>query len=684
MSQDPREGKTLALLAEVVRTLGREPADAEHRSGTFSSRATRAALLSGVSGIVAGLIPAFVAVGVAGLGGSAAPAAGIFSGLTPRLMHQPAYVGVLISLGLVAIAVTLGFAASRSSANLTADTTAAFRLAMMRRILATSPRALDAVGASLAASAPKPPPGLAPAGAAPPGAAPPGAKPPGAAPPGAAPPGAVPPGAKPPGAAPPGAAPPGATPARTAPGTEAVKLSVLRDSQMAAELVVATVTSLPQALFGFITLVIDVASSGSLLAAVLGVGLFLVSRLLASKTSARVSAATAELSRADAAAFGEVGEKVNHLDDIRLAGARGLAMGEVAGAIKTASDGRRAVARAIAISGQTSSLLTTLAPLMVLLSLSISGARVSPPEIARLLLALPLLIGRLSAVDGLRIAVLEKRPVLVSVRAVLGLPPHPPPAPTPKPLPSDHESPEIVFEHVTFAPPGSRAILEDVSFRVPAGAVIGLCGPSGGGKSTVVRLLLRLDDPTSGRILVGGVPITELDPDALPRLFGALAQGGKLLGRTIEENVLLGSPARGTHEARALALDVLSRAQIPDLANDAGITKRFVPAPANLSGGEQRRVLLARALAMRAPVLVLDEPEAGLPKATVRALFGAVLGDRKGKSSIIVTHAPELLGSTANVVLAGGKVVDVGPHAELVERCEVYRALTASAPAEAP
>lgn len=626
------EPSAWTMLRTTLRALGDERLGDSRRS--FKQRAFGAALMSSISGGLAGFLPAFVAIGVAGLTAEGTPKGGVLGPLARALGGSPAWVSVLASLALVAVAVAVGFAASRTSAHFSSDVSAVLRVAMMRRVLATSPRALDAAGNAL--SLPRAP-------------------------------------GAPPGAAPPGAAPPGA---RMQPGSDAVKLAVLRDGQMASELIVATLTNLPQALFGLFALVIDVTVSGSVTAALLGVGIFVLSRLFAGRASKNVALASAELSRADALAFSEVGEKVAHLDDLRLAGARDAALEEVKAAVEVTRDKRRAVARAVAISGQTSSLVATLAPLVVLLSFSLTGQHVSPPEVARLLLALPLIIGRLGAVDALRVATIEKRPVLSSVCRVLGLPEYPARSEKPVRL-ADLPALDIRFEHVAFTPPGGRKpILSDVSFTMPAGSVTALAGASGSGKSTILRLLLRLDEPTAGRILVGGTDLRDIEPDDLPALFGALAQGNKLLARTIEANVTLALGGREPAKAKGVALEALAQAQLGDLANDAGLARRFVAAPANLSGGEQRRVLLARALAQPARVLVLDEPEAGLPKATVRAMFEAVLAGKGERSVVVVTHAPGSLRAGQTVVLAAGKVVDIGTHSELSERCEVYRTIT--------
>jgi ATP-binding cassette subfamily B protein len=193
------------------------------------------------------------------------------------------------------------------------------------------------------------------------------------------------------------------------------------------------------------------------------------------------------------------------------------------------------------------------------------------------------------------VATIEKRPVLASVCRVLGLPEYPTRSDKPVRV-ADLPSLDIRFEHVDFTPPGGKsAILTDVSFSIPFGSVTALAGASGSGKSTILRLLLRLDEPTAGRISVGGSDLCEIEPDDLPLLFGALAQGNKLLARTIEANVTLALGERDPAHARSVALEMLAHAQLGELCNEAGLARRFVAAPANLSGGEQRSALGPRA-----------------------------------------------------------------------------------------
>ncbi len=620
-------------------------------SGASPRRIAVVASGSIAAGALSGLVPAFVGLGVAGLGGSGAPAVGIVAPLGRVLAGRPAALWIACALALVTATVMASLFAARAASHLTADVTAQLRVAMTRAAIGTSPRELEAAAGAM--GGPAPPPGM-PRPAPGPGPAPPGVKPPG----------------------PPGTAGPGAPTGR---GPDIVKIGILRDSQGAAELVVAALTNLPQSLAALVAIAVDVSSSGSWLAFVLGIGIFGVSRLLSMRASRRVGAASADVARSDATVLGEIGEKLTHLEDLRLLGARPAAVREVERAAGDAARARRGLAEAMALAGQTAGLVTALAPLVVLMTLSVSHATVAPSEVARLLVAVPLLVGRLGAVDALRVAAIEKRPVLAGVVAILALPPAPAPAATTFGLDAVDGS-AIEIQDVSFRPPGAaRSLLDHVSASIPAGGVVGVCGTSGGGKSTLLRILLRLDEPTSGAVRVGGKPLAELDPDALPRLFAVATQGSRLLQRSVLENVALGRVAAEggedpqVHEAHARrALEV---AQIPDLASEDGLARKFVRAPPSLSGGEERRVVVARAVAQSARVLVLDEPEAGLPRATARAMFEALCEARDGRTIVVVTHVPQLLPGATLVVLDHGKVVGVGTHAELSETCAVYAKL---------
>lgn len=620
--------RALSTVRLMLSELARASTGGAPRS-SFAMRAFLVGLVSSIAGLVMGLIPSFVGLGVAALGGPGGRPSGALAFIETMGLSVPAKLGLAIAL--VSLAVAASFASSRFAAGFSAEATRDLRVLMMDRLLDSSPRDIEALGAKLA-----------------------GAKP--------------------------GPAPPGVV-MKAPPASEAVKLAVLRDGQMAAELCVSAVSNLPQTVFGLVTLSVELALRGSGLVAAIGFAVFLTSRLLSSRSSKRISQRTKALSQADAAAFGEVSEKLTCLDDFRLAGATPLAKTEVGEALARAASEKKEVAKVIAESGQISSLVTTLAPLFVLVFLGATGSTPTPPEVAHLLVSLPLIVGRLGALDGLRLALVEKESVLESIAHVLALGPTPT---RPDAGATKDGDRSIAFEGVRFeveTAQGVKTIVHDVSIDIPGGSVVGLCGPSGSGKSSLLRLLLRLDDPTAGRVHVFGRDLALHRRSELATLFGAELQSGKVLPRTVQENVLLQAasldPALAGERAVERAKEALACAQIESLATSEGLAKRFVAVPPNLSGGEQKRVLVARAVASGAEVIVLDEPEAGLPDDTATKLFDAILATRGARSVIAVTHAPALFRSDFNVVMDQGRVVDVGPHAELLERCEVYRKLNA-------
>ncbi len=594
------------------------------------ARAFVASLIASFAGALAGVVPAAVELGVQGITRRppSSPLARLVIGFLPAGTSESPWPWVGIALFGILAAVFVAFLSSETGARLTADTTAELRIAMMRAAIASSPRAIDELGGKL--GAPTPPPGMK------------------------------------------------LPPSAPKPGGDAVKLVVLRDAQSTAEFLVATLVTLPQALFALGALAIDLARSGALAVLAGGAGMFVLSRLLGMRASRGVARATSALQASDADVFSEVSEKLTHIEDLRLAGARQEAEREVGEATEKAAFARRGFARALSVSGQITGVLGAMAPLLVLIALSVSGKPPSPGEVAKLLLAIPVVVARLQALDALRVGAIEKSPVLANVRAVLGLPPHPDPSRARIGASALHGG-SVRFDEVGFTPAGrATSIVRGITLDIPDGSVVGLCGPSGSGKSTLLRLLLRLDDPTEGSVLIGGTDVREIVVDGLPTVFATLGQQTRLLPRSIANNVMLGrlhGPDRRDRARRAL-ID----AQIAELATDEGLDRHFSAAPANLSGGEQRRVLLARALAQEARVLVLDEPESGLPGGQVEAVLDAAVEAARGRTLVVATHAPDLLRSTFNVLLEGGAVVAQGTHDELLRTNASYAKLFSRRP----
>ena len=181
----------------------------------------------------------------------------------------------------------------------------------------------------------------------------------------------------------------------------------------------------------------------------------------------------------------------------------------------------------------------------------------------------------------------------------------------------------------------SPCVLEGVTFSVPRGDRLLLVGRSGSGKTTLLRLLNRLDEPRSGVILVGGIPITEQEPRALRRRVALLMQKPVVFAGTVRDNLLVrphGHPPLADAKIAGLLADVGLSGLDPE--RDAG----------SLSGGEQQRLCLARALATEPEVLLLDEPTSALDPHTLGVIAGLVLEVQRQRALtlIVATHQAEL------------------------------------------
>jgi len=199
-------------------------------------------------------------------------------------------------------------------------------------------------------------------------------------------------------------------------------------------------------------------------------------------------------------------------------------------------------------------------------------------------------------------------------------------------------------------------VLTDVSLDVPAGQFLAIAGPSGSGKSTLLGLIAGLDQPTAGRIEVAGVEITGLDEDGLARFrrdrIGYVFQSFHLLPTlTAAENVAVPLELAGETDAAARAAGLLA---------EVGLTERAHHYPVQLSGGEQQRVAVARAMARRPALLLADEPTGNLDSATGKQIIELLVGmnRRLGATLVLVTHDTALAAHADRVVtLRDGRIV---------------------------
>jgi ABC-type multidrug transport system fused ATPase/permease subunit len=205
----------------------------------------------------------------------------------------------------------------------------------------------------------------------------------------------------------------------------------------------------------------------------------------------------------------------------------------------------------------------------------------------------------------------------------------------------------VGFRYATGAP----LVLDDLSFRLTAGAHLGITGPSGAGKTTIVSLLLRFFDAETGAVLIGGSDVRRYRSDAVRDLIGVVPQQVFLFNATLRDNLLV---ADGAADDNRIA-DACARAELQDLLDrlPSGLDTLVGEDGFQLSGGERQRVALARALLKDAPILVLDEATANLDAATEDRVLRQVRTFARDKTMLVISHRPAPLGLADQVLDLG-------------------------------
>ena len=230
---------------------------------------------------------------------------------------------------------------------------------------------------------------------------------------------------------------------------------------------------------------------------------------------------------------------------------------------------------------------------------------------------------------------------------------------------------DIVFDHVGFAYNSGETVLKDVSFTAKQGEVTALVGPSGGGKTTVSRLAARFWDIQKGKITVGGMDISKIDPETLMSLYSIVFQDVTLFNNTIMENIRIGRKDATDEEviaAARLANCEEFASKLPD-----GYNSMIGENGCELSGGERQRISIARAFLKDAPIILLDEATASLDVENETHIQAALSRLIKDKTVLVIAHRMRTVsGADKVVVLSGGKVAEQGTPETLMHTGKIY------------
>lgn len=230
----------------------------------------------------------------------------------------------------------------------------------------------------------------------------------------------------------------------------------------------------------------------------------------------------------------------------------------------------------------------------------------------------------------------------------------------------------IQFEKVSFSYPGAnQKAVDDVSFTIPQGNTVALVGASGGGKTTIARLVPRFWEATEGKVLIGGINVREIAPEELMKYISFVFQNTKLFKTSLLENIKYGNPD-ATMEEVERAVDM---AQCREIINKLplGLNTKIGTEGTYLSGGEQQRIVLARAILKNAPIIVLDEATAFADPENEHLIQQALKELTKGKTVLMIAHRLSSITDADNIlVIDKRKIAEQGTHANLLGKQGIY------------
>jgi ABC-type multidrug transport system fused ATPase/permease subunit len=260
------------------------------------------------------------------------------------------------------------------------------------------------------------------------------------------------------------------------------------------------------------------------------------------------------------------------------------------------------------------------------------------------------------------------------VRAMLALPPEsndPPDA-----VDAGGVRGDVAFEQVSFSYSEDKAVLHDISFAAKPGQMIAVVGLTGAGKTTLVSLIPRFYNPTSGRVLIDGRDVRQYRLRSLRERIAIVPQDAVLFSGTIRDNLRYGRLDATDAEIEAAARAAHAHDFVSRLPK--GYDTSVAEAGGGLSGGERQRLSVARAILKNAPILILDEPTSSLDAISEEIVFAALKRLRAGRTTIVIAHRLSTVrDADAILVLDGGRISAFGRHDELLQSSDLYRRMCA-------
>src|SRR2546426_1314597 len=230
---------------------------------------------------------------------------------------------------------------------------------------------------------------------------------------------------------------------------------------------------------------------------------------------------------------------------------------------------------------------------------------------------------------------------------------------------------DIEFDHVSFSYTPDTPILKDVSFNIKAGQVAALVGPTGAGKTSIISLIARFYDPTSGAVKMDGADIKRFRQKSLRQQISFVLQETMLFHAPVWQNIAYGKPEASRQEI-IKAAELANASEFIDKLPE-GYDTVLGERGMTLSGGQRQRIAIARAVIRNTPILLLDEPTSGLDSASEKLVFEALDRLMHGKTTIVIAHRLSTIrGADVIFVVQDGSIVESGKHDELLKSGGLY------------